>query len=124
MNFDIFSPPLASFLPNQQTSFCFLYFTGRPGATSPSTSLLQHVCPPELWSVTMVFVSCVSNAIITLNSYSVKRTSVCSSISCLPHGFILVFRLEIVSLYMQTANVSTCVNSCYTVRHIAPWGGW
>lgn len=35
----------------------------------------RHPFPPELWSVTMVFVSFLSNAIITLNSYSVKRTS-------------------------------------------------
>lgn len=46
-----------------------------------SVCIISGKCPPELWSVTMVFVSCVSNAIITLNSYSVKRASTCPSVS-------------------------------------------
>lgn len=40
-----------------------------------SASVCRKPCPPELWSVTMVFVSSSSNAIITLNSYSVKSPS-------------------------------------------------
>ncbi len=51
-------------------------------------------CPPELWSVTMVFVSCLSNAIITLNSYSVKRTSIYSSVSWF--AWLLFFFLSFV----------------------------
>lgn len=58
-----------------------LFLPISPGSPSsghtPTTSPPGHRAPssPELWSVTMVFVSFLSNAIITLNSYSVKRTS-------------------------------------------------
>lgn len=43
------------------------------GRTSTTSSPATLPCSPELWSVTMVFVSFLSNAIITLNSYSVKK---------------------------------------------------
>lgn len=51
---------------------CSLFF---PSVGSPSScSSLRTECHPlELWSVTMVFVSSLSNAIITLNSYRVRE---------------------------------------------------
>lgn len=66
---DSFSPPflrqVAARLPSA-------------GSSPRSAASTVKRCPAELWSVTMVFVSCVSNAIITLNSYGVKWASVCS----------------------------------------------
>lgn len=61
---------------------CLIRFSLFPQVVLPAVVHQQPLPPapespssPELWSVTMVFVSFLSNAIITLNSYSVKRTS-------------------------------------------------
>lgn len=67
---------------NLDFSFLILHFSPvlfhqvtHPPLCTNSASVCRKPCPPELWSVTMVFVSSPSNAIITLNSYSVKSTS-------------------------------------------------
>lgn len=63
-----------SFSPSQ-----VLYVTKRSllfpsiGSSSSRSSLRTECRPLGLWSVTMVFVSSISNAIITLNSYRVRE---------------------------------------------------
>lgn len=58
---------------------CLIHLSILPQVVLPvvytSPPLHREPSSPELWSVTMVFVSFLSNAIITLNSYSVNRTS-------------------------------------------------
>lgn len=80
---------------------CLIHLSILPQVVLPAVSH-QHLSTchrepssPELWSVTMVFVSFLSNAIITLNSYSVKRTSadpnkcLCSPVRVLASACIL-----------------------------------
>lgn len=55
--------------------YFFLVFSTSGPSPNSFCSAYREWCPLEPWSVTMVFVSFLSNAIITLNSYGVREIS-------------------------------------------------
>lgn len=57
------------------TKLCVSLSFPSTGSSSSGSSLWTKCRPLQLWSVTMVFVSSLSNAIITLNSYRVREIS-------------------------------------------------
>lgn len=99
------------------------------------STCLREPSSPELWSVTMVFVSFLSNAIITLNSYSVKRTSadptkcLCSPVGVLASARVLcepvrhlleVIRWETLHHTAEVGGENRRSECWWSIRDIAP----